>query len=65
LAQWPEKPRILTLTFILSKRPKKERELAFCGDIDFIPTEEYTFGDSREAMGNANFVVRIARRVIK
>ncbi len=32
---------------IISKRLKKERELAFCGDIDFIPTEEYTVGDSR------------------
>ena len=29
----------------ISKRLRKERELAFYGDIDFIPTEEYTHED--------------------
>ena len=49
----------------ISKRLKKERELAFYGDIDFIPTEEYNIGDAREAMEGANFVLVLARRLIK
>ena len=36
---------------------RKEREFSFYGDIDFIPTEEYTRKD-------AKFVVRIVQRVI-
>jgi hypothetical protein len=48
----------------ISKRLKKERELAFYGDIDFIPTEEYNIDDAREAMEGANFVVVLARRLI-
>jgi HEPN domain-containing protein len=49
----------------ISKRLKKERELAFYGDIDFIPTEEYNIDDAREAMEGANFVLVLARRLIK
>lgn len=49
----------------ISKRLKKERELAFYGDIDFIPTEEYNIDDARGAMEGANFVVVLARRLIK
>ena len=49
----------------ISKRLRKERELSFYGDIDFIPTEEYTVDDSREAMGGANFVVTIATKLIE
>jgi HEPN domain-containing protein len=41
----------------ISKRLRKERELSFYGDIDFIPTEEYRLED-------ANFIVEIARKVI-
>jgi len=49
----------------ISKRLKKERELAFYGDIDFIPTEEYRAEDAKEAMGNALFVVTMAQKVIE
>ena len=49
---------------VISKRLKKERELAFYGDIDFIPTEEYSEKDAQEAIENANFVVEIAKQVI-
>ena len=49
----------------ISKRLRKERELAFCGDIDFIPTEEYTREDAIEAMKGANYVVSIAKRLLK
>ncbi len=49
---------------VISKRLKKERELAFYGDIDFIPTEEYSVKDAQEAIEDANFVVGIAKQVI-
>lgn len=48
----------------ISKRLRKERELAFYGDIDFIPTEEYTIGDARLAIKEAKVVVRAAQKVI-
>ncbi|QJA06248.1 HEPN domain-containing protein [Thermosulfurimonas marina] len=48
----------------ISKRLRKERELAFYGDIDFIPTEEYGPEEAREAMAEAEKVVRVARELI-
>ncbi len=48
----------------ISKRLRKERELAFYGDIDFIPTEEYAMEDGKEALEDANFVVHVAQKVI-
>jgi len=48
----------------ISKRLRKERELAFYGDIDFIPTEEYKEEDAEEAMEGARFVVQIASSAI-
>ena len=44
---------------------RKERELAFYGDIDFIPTEEYNIGDARQAIRDSNFVVNLARKLIE
>ena len=49
----------------ISRELRKERELAFYGDIDFIPTEEYTREDAIEAVEGANYVVNIARRLLK
>jgi HEPN domain-containing protein len=49
----------------ICKRLKKERELAFYGDIDFIPTEEYRAEDAKEALENAHFVVTMAQKVIE
>jgi HEPN domain-containing protein len=49
----------------ISKRLRKERELAFYGDIDFIPTEEYTAEDSQKAMGDAKWIVSLAQQSIK
>ena len=49
----------------ISKELRKERELAFYGDIDFIPTEEYTLENAKEAIEGANFVVSTARRIMK
>jgi len=44
----------------ISKRLRRERELAFYGDIDFIPTEEYTGDDARRAFDEATWVVELA-----
>lgn len=49
----------------ISKRLRKERELAFYGDIDFIPTEEYTQGDAKKAIRDARLVVRTAKKSIQ
>lgn len=47
----------------ISKRLRKERELAFYGDIDFNPTEEYTAKDARQAIKDAKWVVSLAKKV--
>jgi hypothetical protein len=49
----------------ISKRLRKERELAFYGDVDFIPTEEYSIDDARRAQQDAETVLRAARQVIE
>jgi HEPN domain-containing protein len=48
----------------ISKRLRKERELAFYGDLDFIPTEEYTLEDARRAQQDAQRALQAAMRVI-
>ncbi len=48
----------------ISKWFRKERELSFYGDIDFIPTEEYTEKDSDRAMGDARWLVGLATKSI-
>ncbi len=48
----------------ISKWLRKERELSFYGDIDFIPSEEYTKKDAEKAIRDANFTVRITRKVV-
>jgi HEPN domain-containing protein len=48
----------------ISKWLRKERELSFYGDIDFIPTEEYTKKDALKAIRDADFVVRTVRKVV-
>jgi HEPN domain-containing protein len=49
----------------ISKRLRREREFSFYGDIDFIPTEEYTRDDAVTAMDDARFVVDSASLLIK
>jgi HEPN domain-containing protein len=46
----------------ISKRLRRERELAFYGDIDFIPTEEYTEADARRAIEDAEWIVKLAKK---
>lgn len=48
----------------ISKWLRKEREFAFYGDVDFIPTLEYTAGDAARAKEDLNTVVRAAQQVI-
>ncbi len=49
----------------ISKWLRKEREFAFYGDTDFIPTEEYDLNDALIAIRDAEFVVKMAALVIK
>ena len=55
-----EIPRLMEI----SRWLRKEREFAFYGDIDFIPTEEYTRDDADRAMLDAGFVLQCARRLL-
>ena len=48
----------------ISRWLRKEREFAFYGDIDFIPTEQYTVADAERAIADANEVLEAARAVI-
>jgi len=60
----PHISRHLERLAAISKKLRKERELAFYGDIDFIPTEEYTDEDASEAIEDARFVVDTAKNLI-
>ncbi len=63
---FPEKLRTeLPKLAQISKWLRKERELSFYGDIDFIPTEEYGSDDAKRAMEDAEFCVGIALKLIK
>ena len=57
--------RYLERLAVISKKLRKEREFAFYGDIDFIPTEEYTDADAKQALEDARLVVDSASRLIK
>lgn len=48
----------------ISKRLRRDRELSFYGDVDFIPTEAYTAADAKQAYDEAAWVVRLAAHVI-
>lgn len=43
---------------------RKERELSLYGDVDFIPTEQYTQEDAAKAREDAKFVVSVAVQVV-
>jgi HEPN domain-containing protein len=49
----------------ISKKLRRERELSFYGEIDFIPTEEYTLEDARQAREDAEFVVTLAKKLLE
>lgn len=48
----------------ISKWLRKEREFSFYGDIDFIPTEEYSEEDAKRAITDATLVLNMARKSI-
>lgn len=48
----------------ISRRLRREREFAFCGDEDFIPTAEYSREHGQQAFADAERVVAWASRVI-
>lgn len=47
-----------------SKWLRKEREFAFYGDVDFIPTDEYSAADGARAIQAAELAVRLGTVVI-
>ena len=49
----------------ISKWLRKEREFAFYGDIDLIPTEEYKEQDAVRAMDDARFVVERVKTLFR
>jgi len=48
----------------ISQRLRRERELAFYGDIDFIPTDRYSAADARRAYDEAAWILALAEEVI-
>lgn len=63
--RFPQDPGTLERLAEISTRLRKEREFAFYGEIDFIPTEEYTAADAERAQAEAEEVVGEAARVIE
>lgn len=55
----------LTRAAKISRTLRKDRELAFYGDIDFIPTEEFTRENAVESIDGTQFVLDVARRTIR
>ncbi|MCS7278639.1 MAG: HEPN domain-containing protein [Thermodesulfobacteriaceae bacterium] len=49
----------------ISKSLRKERELSLYGDIDFIPTEEYTAEEAKWAIEGTEYIISLAERIIK
>jgi HEPN domain-containing protein len=56
--------RSVTRLGAISKQLRREREFAFYGDVDFIPTEEYTRQDALQAIEDARFVLENANLLI-
>jgi HEPN domain-containing protein len=48
----------------ISSGLRRQRELAFYGDIDFIPTEQYTEAEGRQAYDDAAWVLALVKDVI-
>jgi hypothetical protein len=61
----PEARERLPRAAEISKRLRRERELAFYGDIDFIPTEEYSAADGERGYADAAWVVALAAEAIQ
>lgn len=60
----PEVQEVVPQLAAISQRLRREREFAFYGDEDFIPTSEYSREDAQKALADAQQVVAWAARVI-
>ena len=60
----PEVSAVADRLAAISRELGNERERAFYGDLDFIPTEEYSREDAVRALANARFVVEVALREV-
>ncbi len=60
----PEVRQDLERLAAISRWLRKEREFSFYGDVDFIPTEQYTREDAERAMVDAAFTVNVASKLI-
>jgi HEPN domain-containing protein len=48
----------------ISSKLRRDRELAFYGDVDFIPTEQYTAADADRAYDDAAWVLALAEEAV-
>ncbi|MGB9723391.1 MAG: HEPN domain-containing protein [Chloroflexia bacterium] len=48
----------------ISRWLRREREFAFYGEVDLIPTEQYTRQDAERALADARKVVQVASQLI-
>ena len=55
----PEVARSASRLAEISRRPRKEGELAFYGDEDFIPTEECTREEAEQALQDTRFAASL------
>ena len=50
---------------LVSARLRKDRELSFYGDEDFLPSDNYTLEDSTQCMQDADWILGLAERFFK
>jgi HEPN domain-containing protein len=60
----PELRPHLSTAAAISTRLSRDRELAFYGDVDFVPTEQYSAEDADRAWREAGWIVELATRAI-
>ena len=64
--RFPEATRALLPELVrISHWLRKEREFSFYGDVDFIPTEQYSAEDADRAIADALYVFAAARQLIE
>ena len=64
--RFPEATRALLPELVrISHWLRKEREFSFDGDVDFIPTEQYSAEDADRAIADALYVFAAARQLIE
>jgi HEPN domain-containing protein len=54
----------LRISCDIARSLAKEREQAFCGEEDSIPTEQYTRAQADKAISEAQFVVALCRTLV-